>query len=331
MASCSGSEPQSSGDGDDQSGAQSSDQSETGAGAASPESTEGFKRVVQLATNDWTAARATAEIAEKLIERRLGYPVAQVEVLDLPVLVDQLRIGEVDAILEVWPSTLEQTELDAISAGRVEHLGDLGVDTKSGWFVPSYVIEANPELATWEGYLDPTVASSFATGDTEGQGRFLSTDPGFATIDEELIEALEIPFVVEYTGSDQATRSALRSAVSGQEPILVYWWTPTAEITQFDLVNVSLPARTEACVADFQSGKLMACDYLEESLIKLGHPGLAEQDPELHRFLTNFTLTTEDQLALTHEIDAIGRSLDEVTTEWIDQNEDLWETWFLDE
>jgi len=298
---------------------------------SAPESTTGFKRVVQLATADWTAAQATTEIAEKLIERRLGYPVTQVEVVDLRELVDQLRVGDVDAVLEVWPATLDQPELDTIEAGRVERLGDLGVETKIGWYVPRYVVEANPDLATWEGFLDPSAAANFATAETGRDGRFLGTDPGYLTVDEELIEALRLPFVVEYSGSEQATRSALRSAVAGEEPIVVYWWTPTPEITQFDLVNVTLPERTDACVEDFETGKLMACDYPEESLVKLGYPGLAEQDPDLHRFLMNFTLTTEDQLALTYEIDILGRSLDEVTTEWIDLNQDRWEPWLLSE
>lgn len=289
------------------------------------------KPTITIAVTDWTAARANGVIAEKLIERRLGYPVTLVDVLDIEGLLQDLASGEVAAILELWVSTLEESEVEFINSGRVERLGDLGVTAKVGWFVPRYVVEADPTLATWEGFRDLDVAKQFATAETGESGRFLGTNPDYVTFDEELMTSLDIPFVVEYSGSDETTRRELKSATSSQESILAYWWTPTAEITEFDLVNVALPERDEACVQAFADGQLLRCDYPEEALVKLGSPQLVEQAPDVETFLQNFTLTTEDQLAITHSVESQDKSIDEVTTDWIEDNQDRWETWLVAE
>lgn len=289
------------------------------------------KPVVTIAVTDWTAAKANGLIAEKLIERRLGYPVTLVDVVDIEGLLEDLSSGQVSAILEVWTSTLEESEVEFINSGGASRLGNLGVTAKVGWFVPRYVVDENPELATWEGYLDASTARKFATPESGTSGRFLGTNPAYVTYDEELIEALDLPFTVEYSGSDEATRSELKSKISRAEPVLAYWWTPTAEITEFDLVNVSLPDRDDECVQDFADGKPLRCDYPEEDLIKLGWPGLADAAPDLEQFLRNFSITTDDQLAITYEVESEGRSLDAVTTEWIEANQDRWESWLASE
>ena len=49
-------------------------------------------------------------------------------------------------------------ELVSFDAGTVENLGPLGAVGKIGWWVPSYVIDENPELATWEGFSSPEAA-----------------------------------------------------------------------------------------------------------------------------------------------------------------------------
>ena len=46
----------------------------------------------------------------------------------------------------------------------------------------------------------------------------------------------------------------------------MYWWTPTAAVAKYDLVNVALPEYTEDCYADPAA---IDCDYPEDVLIKV--------------------------------------------------------------
>ncbi|MEL7210980.1 MAG: glycine betaine ABC transporter substrate-binding protein, partial [Actinomycetota bacterium] len=155
--------------------------------------------------------------------------------------------GDVDALLEIWPSNMSDEDRLYFEREQVVDIGPLGSVGKVGWFVPRYVIEADPTLASWEGFAAPAVAAQFATPASGARGRFLGTNPDYEQYDEQLIANLGLPFVVEYSGSETATMAEVEARVTAQEPLLLYWWTPTAAVARFDLVNVALPERTDDC------------------------------------------------------------------------------------
>lgn len=286
-----------------------------------------LKPTVRLAVSDWTAARLNTAIAEQLIERRLGYPVERVPVLDVEAMLADMAIGEVDAVLEIWPSTLLEGERNYVDSGTVETLGELGVVGKIGWYVPRYVVDENPELATWQSYADRSVAAEFATTETADRGRFLGTDPGYAQFDQQIIDALDLPFDIVYSGSEAATMAEVEKAAASNSPVLLYWWTPTAAVARFDLVNVTLPPRTAACEDDIAAGQGQGCDYPEDRLLKLASPSLVERAPDVHRFLGALSLTTTDQLLMIDQVDNRGLDVDAVAATWIENNQDRWESW----
>lgn len=286
-----------------------------------------LKPIIELAVADWTAARLNVSIAEQLIERRLGYPVEATEYVDTAKMLGDLETGKLHATLEIWPSSLDEGDRQFIASGRVEHLGELGVVGKIGWFVPRSALVADPELTSWERLKAPGVAARFATDETAPRGRFLGTDPGYEQFDEEIIDALGLPFDVVYSGSDSATAAEVQRAVDADQPIVLFWWTPTAEIMRFDLVELALPDRDPDCVAEIESGGQQRCDYPTDPLFKLAWPGLAEQEPDLHRFLSNFKLTAGDQLRMIDQVENQGLSVSVVAADWVANNSDRWENW----
>ena len=73
----------------------------------------------------------------------------------------------------------------------VVDLGLLGPSAKIGWYVPTFVVDEHPELATWEGFKDPELAKLFATAESGDLGQFLMGDPTYVTFDEQIIANLE--------------------------------------------------------------------------------------------------------------------------------------------
>ncbi len=282
---------------------------------------------VTFGVTDWTGARLTVALAELLVERRLGYPVDVVDVDDNGQMLDDLETNELDAVLEVWPSGFLPENQERLGFGTVLNLGDLGVVSKPGWFVPAYVVDEAPALSDWEAYQQPETARLFATTETGNRGRFLGTDPAWVQYDQQIIDALGLPFDVEFSGSERATTSELQRLTAAKLPVLLYWWTPSAEITRYDLVPVTLPERTAACDAAAGTGQQQRCDYAEEVVIKLGAADLADRLPDLHRFLSRFSLSTEQQLAMIDKVDNQGLTIQSVVEEWADENQDRWESW----
>lgn len=275
-----------------------------------------FKPVITLAVNDWTASAVNVAIAEQLIERNLGYPVVPTRADDTTAMYEALADGSLDAVLEIWPSAVTERDQRFFDRGQLVELGPLGPVGQVGWFVPRYVIDDHPILATWSGFQGSEAAALFATAETVPAGRFLGLDPSYRQFDQDIIDSLGLPFVVEFSGSEKLTMTALEASAGARKPIVVYWWTPTAAVATYDLVNVALPEPPEAC-----------CGYPADPLIKVGSPQLQDKAPEVLRFLQSFTISTGDQIDLLVAVESNGQTIAAAAAEWIAANGATWQAW----
>jgi glycine betaine/proline transport system substrate-binding protein len=296
-------------------------------GGATTAPPAGDGETINLVANAWTASALNAEIAKQLIESELGNTV-EIVAIDENTMFTGLSDGSLDVVLEVWPSGITEDEQAFLDDGSVVNIGELGAVGKIGWFVPQYVIDEHPELATWEGFQDPELAALFATAETGENGRFLGTDPSYSQYDEAIIANLGLPLQVVFSGSEPATVAELDARVAANEPIVMYWWTPTAAVAQYDLVNVTLPEYNEECYADPAA---IDCDYPEDVLVKLASSGLAEKAPNVQSFLEKFQITTEDQLGMLPAVEIDGEDAADVAAQWIADNEDVWSAWLADQ
>ena len=284
----------------------------------------GGSETITLIENPWQASELNAAVAKIIIEREFDNPV-EVVALDENASWDALAGGEADANLEVWPSGHSERIAEYIdNLGTVEDGGDLGPLGVIGWYVPNYVIDEHPDLASWEGYKDPANAALFATAETGENGRFVAADPSWVQYDEAIISNLELPFQVVWTGSEEALLAEVSSAYSRQEPVLFYFYTPHAIFQRFELTQVQLPAYSDECYADPAA---IACEYPPDQLFKAISAQLAEKDETVYQFLQNFNYGSSDpQIAMLALLDE-GMSVEEAAEQWIEENETVWQAW----
>lgn len=288
--------------------------------------TTGDKPVIKLAENPWSASALNVAVARILLEEQLGYTVEVVTIGESQQW-PAIASGELHASLEVWPSGHADNIAEYIeNQGLVEHGGPLGPIGKIGWYIPTYLLEEHPELATWEGLADPENAALFATAETGDQGQFLAGDPSWTQYDEQIIENLGLNFVVVTAGSEEALLAALDAAYSRGDPLLFYFYTPHAIFAQYDLTEVELPPYSEECYAKAESGGV-DCDYPPDELFKIFWNGLAEAAPDAYTLLKNMTYTTEDQIAMIAAVEVEGKSVEEAAREWVDANQATWQAW----
>lgn len=282
---------------------------------------------ITLVENPWPASELNVAVAELIIENELGNAV-EIVALDENAQWDAIASGDVDASLEVWPSGHgERIEEYINELGTVEDGGPLGPSGEIGWYVPNYVVEQNPELASWQGYQDASVGSMFASAETGENGRFLGADPSWVQYDETIISNLGLPFQVVWTGSEDALLAEVSSAYSRQEPVLFYFYEPHAIFSQFDLTQVELPEYSDDCYADETA---IACAYPADQLMKIFNAELEEKDPEVYEFLQNFNYSSDAQIEMLAMLDA-GMSVEEAAQAWVDANEDVWRDWLPSE
>jgi glycine betaine/proline transport system substrate-binding protein len=269
-----------------------------------------------------------ANVAKIVLESEVGTPVELVEI-DENATWPGMAAGDIDAVLEVWPSGHAEDYTTYVEEqGSVVDLGLLGPEAKIGWYVPSYVIEEHPELATWEGFMDPELASLFATAETGDKGQYLMGDPSYVSYDEQIIQNLDLPLQVVVAGSEAAEITAIQQAVDAQEPLLFYFWQPHWLHSRVDLTEVTLPEVTDECLeAAAGDGTGYNCDYPPDILYKAGNAGLEEKNAAAFAFLQKFQLTIEQQNEIAALVDADGMAVADAAQQWVDENADVVAGW----
>jgi glycine betaine/proline transport system substrate-binding protein len=281
---------------------------------------------IKLAENPWAGSSINVNVAKIILEKELGYEV-EIVTIDENGQWPAIATGDISASLEVWPSGHAENIAQYIDEQKVvENAGPLGVVGKIGWYVPTYVVEQHPELATWEGYMDPANAALFATAETGEMGQFLAGDPSYVQYDADIIKNLGLPFQVVSTGSEQAELAALDAAVSRGEPILMYLWTPHSVHAKHPLTEVKLPPYSEECYAGAETGGI-DCDYPPDPLLKIVWAELKDEAPDAYEFLKNFQLTNNDQIQMLGAVEVDGKSVEEAAQAWVDANESTWRAW----
>jgi len=282
---------------------------------------------ITLAINPWTGSAVNAHVAKVVLEAN-GTPVTLVE-LDENVTWPGLDAGDIDAVLEVWPSGHAEDYATYVEGNKtVVDLGLLGPNAKIGWYVPTAVLTDHPELATWEGFKDPATAALFATAESGELGQFLMGDPSYVSYDEQIIANLGLPLKFVVAGSEAGLITAIQQADAEGTPLLLQFWQPHWLQSKVDLTEVKLPDVTEECLASAAAGDgKYNCDYPVDKLYKAASATLEAKNPAAFAFLSKFQLTTEQQNELAGMVDSDGMAPDAAAKAWVDANPDVVAAW----
>jgi glycine betaine/proline transport system substrate-binding protein len=288
--------------------------------------TSAAKIPLKLAENAWTGSSINVNVAKILLEEKMGYKV-EIVTIDENAQWAALGNGDLSASLEVWPSGHAENVKKYVDEQKVvENVGELGVVGKISWYVPTYVVDQHPELASIDGFKKPEDAALFKTAETGDQGQFLAGDPSWVQYDEDIIKNLGLNFKVVRAGSEQAVLAAVDSAYSRKEPFLFYFWTPHSVHAKYKLTAVKLPDYSAACYDKATSGGV-ACDYPPDTLFKIAWSGLKDKAPDAYQFLKNMKYSNDDQISMIAAVDTDKKTAEQAARDWINAHESVWKAW----
>ena len=280
---------------------------------------------INFSVSPWQGSAANVAVAQKLLEDKLGYTVDTTDI-DEYAQFPALANGDLDATLEVWPSGHAKDYKKYIESGNgVVDGGPLGVIGQIGWWIPTYLLDANPELATWEGIKGNE--AMFQTSESGSAGQLLDGDPSYVTFDQQIADNLGLNLKVVYAGSEAAELTELKTAYNAKEPILMYFWTPHWAQEKYDLTMVELPEVTPECEQAAAEGTdAYACAYPQDDLYKAFNQDLQTRAPAAFALLSAMQWTNDDQNKVALDIND-GMDPADAAQAWIDANPTVWQPW----
>jgi glycine betaine/proline transport system substrate-binding protein len=285
---------------------------------------------IKLGVNPWLGSQLNVEVAKILLDEYMGYDVETVEI-DASSIWEAIDTGDIHTSLEVWNSAHMEDYAEYIDNRQtIEYGGELGMVGRVGWYIPTYVAEQNPNLTTWEAYINPENAALFATDESNGKGVIFAGDRYWGHYEEDIIRnlnlQLEVVYADEGSNGEDVLIEQLDEAYQAQKPILIYFWEPHWVQAVYDLTLVTLPPYSDECYETANSGGV-DCDYPTENLYKIFWAGLADYAPEAHTFLQNFSYTTDDQNRMQANVIIENMTAEEAARLWIQENETVWRAW----
>ena len=228
--------------------------------AATPTATPVPKTVIKFHNPQWETIEEHNAIAAYIVEHGYGYPV-EIVIGDTGTMQVALPLGELDVNMELWQANIPIWYADVTAKGTVVDLtggkgpvangatGQIIEATDQGWYVPSFVIEANPGLKSVSDLSN--FIELFEDPEDPGKGVWLSCTPGAAYTKRFIAKAnaygLDQTYNVQTPGSYGALAAAIEGAYKARKPVLAYYWEPTKLLAELDMTQLEEPAWTQEC------------------------------------------------------------------------------------
>lgn len=292
---------------------------------------------ITVAEMSWLSAAMIARVANTILSE--GYDCnSELQPGDtVPTATSMLQKGEPDVAPELWVSTAADIWAKIQKKGHVYKASDIfSQGGKEGWWIPDYVAENNPGLTSVHDL--PDYAELFTEPASGGKGRLYGCPPGWGceVITNNLYKALNLgdkgfenrPFS---PGSGANLKASIARKVTRKQPIVAYYWGPTAVIGRFNLVRLEIPEGYQKdkfqCLTDKNCANPQVADWPPGEVAVAVTKELRSQAPDVAAFLGNMQFPNDVVNKLLAWADEESREPQEAADRFLRQHEDVWTQW----
>lgn len=260
---------------------------------------------VRLGVPPWPGVTVKSEVAAQLIEA-MGYQTRQRD-LAVSVILEGLTRNDVDVYLGGWYPVQTDMVEPLVANGKVEKLVSNIQGANSGLVVPQYVYDAGvTSVADLDAHRERF----------DGQIQGIEAGTGINTA---ILAAIDNDAVGlgDWSLRESSTAAMLAQAeqkIANEEWVTFVGWEPHWMNVSFDL----------AYLDDAENAGIA---QIESTVWTVVPASMAEEDPQLHRFLSQYVVDIEDQNAWVYSYSYDDLPADEVAQEWIAENLDTVAAW----
>jgi glycine betaine/proline transport system substrate-binding protein len=257
---------------------------------------EAQSKKVKIAYVEWSDTVAATNIVKATLEQK-GYEATLVP-LAASAMWQAVATGEADFMVAGWLPVTHAAYYEKLK-DRVELVAANVEGARLGWAVPKY--------STLNSIEDLRTKASLV------KGQIVGIDPGAGLMrtSEKVIKEYGLP-VKLVEGSDATMVAALKDAYERKEEIVVTAWTPHWMFARWDLKYLDDP-----------KGVLGG----EEKVYTVARKNLRAEMPELHKILTKFKLSLEDEQKVMVWNEEKGAKPAETALRWVKENPEKVKEW----
>ncbi len=291
---------------------------------------------VTIAEMTWNSAALTAQIDRFILEHGYGCDAELVPGDTVPTGTSMIERGQPDIAPELWTNSFLDAIDNGVSEGRlVVASTSLPEGGQEGFWVPKYMVDANPELATIEGVI--ANSELFTHPEDPNKSGFWGCPPGWSCelSSGNLFEALDLASAnFEYVGpgSGATLAASIARAFDREEAWFGYYWAPTDILGKFDMVMVDFGTGVDQehfdnCISQAECENPQVTMYPVSPIQTLVVSDLAERAPDALEYLSNREFTNSEMGSVLAWM-ADNQADAEFGMEYfLTEREDIWQAW----
>jgi len=197
---------------------------------------------ISIAAFSWQSAEVNAYVDQFILNNGYDCDAIIVSGDTVPTMTSMIERGQPDMVSAVAVSLLGDFYKAGVAEGRVAEVG-LGISdgSVSGWYIPSYVAEAHPEIRT---VADAMAHPELFAPEGEGTPGVVIQGPqgwGDTVVAAQLFTALDAAnngWDLVPTGSAAALDGLIAREYEQQNSFIATYWAPTSLLAQYPMIRL---------------------------------------------------------------------------------------------
>ncbi|WP_234494193.1 ABC transporter substrate-binding protein [Vibrio maritimus] len=204
---------------------------------------------VTIADMNWNSASLMAHIDQFILSNGFDCDAELIPGDSVPTGTSMIEKGQPDVAPELWTNGIKEALDQGVADKRLRYAGNsLTEGGEEGFWVPAYMVEQYPELATIEGVIKH--AALFEHPESDDKHAFYGCPAGWTCqiTSEHLFNALELDkhnFEMIDPGSGAALSGIIAKSYDREKPWFGYYWSPTPVLGKYEMVKVDFGSGTD--------------------------------------------------------------------------------------
>ncbi|WP_019615793.1 ABC transporter substrate-binding protein [Psychromonas ossibalaenae] len=204
---------------------------------------------VSIADMNWDSATLIASLDRFILEHGFGCDVQVIAGDTMPTGASMIAAGQPDIVPEFWNNSFKQALDLGVQQGVIRYAGSpLSDGGEEGFWVPDYMVEKDPALATIAGIK--ANAALFRDPQNPGKSVFMGCPVGWncRISAGHLFRALQLDkfgFDLVDPGSGIALAASIAEAYERKQAWFGYYWAPTSVLGKYKMVKVDFGSGTD--------------------------------------------------------------------------------------
>jgi len=250
---------------------------------------------VTIADMNWSSATLIANVDRFILEHGYGCKAELVPGDTMPTGTSMVEKGEPDIAPELWSNSFKDALEKGIAEKRLRIAGkSLSDGGEEGYWVPQYMVDKDPTLATIEGIKNN--AKLFKHPEDPDKSGFMGCPAGWncQITSSNLFKALKLAdlgFELVDPGSGAGLAGAIAKAYERGEAWFGYYWAPTAVLGKYKMVKVDFNSGVDEkhfvdCISKEECESPKVTMYPPSPVHTVTTEGFAAKSPQAYNYLS---------------------------------------------